>query len=99
MTTATMERINQLSAERLRLFQQASNGHRGDPEVIVRLKLLDGELQRLWNIRRQERAGRVEGVDLLVETLYRQRYGENYEEVLSPSTVGEPKNERLREAA
>jgi len=99
MATTTIDRINQLSAERSRLYGEASNGHRGDPEVIARLHILDGELQRLWNVRRQERAGRIEGIDLLVESMYRERYGKNYEEVLSPSTVGEPEDRRLVRAA
>ncbi|MDP3769307.1 MAG: DUF2630 family protein [Dehalococcoidia bacterium] len=96
---ATIDRINQLSTERSRLYREASNGRRGDPDVIARLRVLDAELQRLWDVRRQERAGRREGIDLLVDRAYADRYGRNYEEAVSPSTVGEAGDARLARAA
>jgi hypothetical protein len=91
MAANTIERINQLTAERLALYGQASNGRRGDPEVIRRIQEITVELQRLWDQRRQERAGRRDGIDALVDHAYRVAYGERYEEAISPLPVAEPK--------
>ena len=81
---ATIDRINAFSAERLALYRQASNGHRGDPEVIRRIQEITIELERLWDQRRRERAGRKDGIDLLVDQAYRAAYGRGYEEAISP---------------
>ena len=91
MAANTIERINQLTAERLALYGQASNGQRGDPEVIRRIQEITVELQRLWDQRRQERAGRKDGIDALVDQVYRSTYGGDYEEAISPLPVSEPK--------
>ena len=85
----TIDRINQLSAERARLYREATNGHRGDPEVLVRLHVLDAEIERLWELRRRERAGRRDGIDLLVDRAYEQAYGRRYEDAVSPPKVAE----------
>ena len=71
----TIERINQLAGERARLFGQASNGRRGDPVVLVKISAIDQELERLWDQRRAERAGRTEGIDRLIDRQYEQMYG------------------------
>ena len=71
----TLTRINELAAERARLFRSASNGSRGDAGVLTKIAVIDGELERLWELRRQERAGRAEGIDRLVEHGYEQIYG------------------------
>ncbi len=71
----TIEQINKLTSERASLFREASNGHRGDPETIERIHLLDGEIKRLWDQRRAELAGRSRGIDRLVDSGYEQRYG------------------------
>lgn len=96
---ATMERINQLSAERSRLFGQASNGRRGDPKVLLSIHQLDLELERLWDERRRERAGRRDGIDLLVDRAYEETYGSDYEEAVSPLPVAETAETRLPVAA
>ena len=86
----TIDRINQLSAERSRLYREATNGHRGDPDVLARVHALDAELQRLWEIRRQEKARRRDVIDVLVDQAYEQTYGRNYEDAVSPPRVAEP---------
>jgi len=86
---STIERINQLTAERLALYGQASNGHRGEREVLRRIDQITVELELLWDERRQERAGRKEGIDLLVDRAYEETYGPGYEETISPLPVSE----------
>ncbi len=71
----TMTRINDLAAERARLFRTASNGSRGNPAVLAKIAVIDGELERLWEQRRAERAGRTDGIDRLVEWGYEKIYG------------------------
>jgi hypothetical protein len=94
-----MERINQLTEERLELFSQASNGRRGDPAVQQRIRALERELERLWAARRAERAGRLDGIDAVVDASYRQAYGSRYEEVFRPLPVAEPSDEAVLAAA
>ena len=89
MSTSTIDRINQLSAERSRLFLQAANGHRGDSKVLLRIHQLDAELERLWDERRRERAGRRDGIDLLVDRAYQETYGRDFEDAVSPPAVSE----------
>ena len=91
MAANTIERINQLTAERLALYGQASSGQRGDPEGRARIAGISAELERLWDLRRQERAGRRDGIDALVDQVYRSTYGGDYEEAISPLPVSEPK--------
>jgi hypothetical protein len=71
----TIEQINKLTDERARLYREASNGHRGDPETIARIKALTGELQRLWDKRRAELGSRSRGVDRLIDSEYERIYG------------------------
>jgi hypothetical protein len=100
MTPNTIDRINQLTEERLALYRQASNGLRGNAEVRARIAAISAELERLWDQRRQERAGHRDGIDLFVDAVYRSTYGRDYEESIAPSTVGEPEdNRRLIKAA
>ena len=68
--TTTLDRINELSAERARLFRQAGNGRRGDADVLRRIKEITEEIDRLWELRRAELAGRRQGIDLLVDSVY-----------------------------
>lgn len=97
--TATIDRINQLTSERLELFGQATNGRRGDPDVKARIRAIDAELQQLWEVRRHERAGRIDGVDAVVDAVYRTTYGASYEEVYRPSPVMEAADEAVLAAA
>ncbi len=75
MATTTIDLINQLSAERARLYREASNGHRGDREVLARVHALDAEIGRLWDVRRQEKAVRRDDIDRLVDRAYEETYG------------------------
>jgi len=95
----TIERINALTDERLALYRQASNGRRGDLEVRGRIAGISTELERLWDVRRQERAVERDPIDRLVDAAYARTYGRDYEEILAPSTVGEPEDARLVKAA
>ena len=72
---STLERINQLAAERARLFRAAGNGSRGDIAVMTKVAVIDGELARLWAQRREERAGRTDGIDRLIDRQYERLYG------------------------
>jgi hypothetical protein len=71
----TIQRINQLSAERSRLFARAGDGSGSRLESLARVHAIDAELERLWEQRRHERAGRLEGIDALIEASYIERYG------------------------
>jgi len=75
----TLERINELAAERARLFREGTNGQKGNPQVMMRIAIIDQELDRLWDQRRAERAGRAEGIDRLIERSYEQVYGREEE--------------------
>ncbi|MBI4570700.1 MAG: DUF2630 family protein [Chloroflexi bacterium] len=97
--TTTIDRINQLTSERLELFQQATNGRRGDPDVKSRIRAIDQELAQLWDRRRHERAGQIDGVDAVVDAVYRSTYGASYEEVYRPSPVMEATDEPALAAA
>jgi hypothetical protein len=90
----TIERINELSAERGRLYRQAGNGRRGDVHVLQRIKELTDEIDRLWAERRSERVGKREGIDLLVDRAYQDAYGRSYEETVFPTPVAEPDDVR-----
>jgi len=89
-----MERINELSAERGRLYRLAGNGRRGEVDVLRRIKELSQEIDRLWEQRRVERAGRRDGIDLLVDRSYQDAYGRGYEEAVFPTPVAEPEDAR-----
>jgi len=90
----TIERINEVSAERGRLYRLAGNGRRGDIEVLRRIKELSQEINRLWDERRVQRAGRRDGIDLLVDRAYQDAYGRSYEEAVFPTPVAEPEDAR-----
>ena len=97
--TTTLDRITQLTAERSKLFSFASNGHRGVPRVRLQIAQIGSELESLWNVRRQERAGRLEGIDLLVDREYERLYGRNYEDAISPLRVGSEEENAVAIAA
>lgn len=85
----TIERIDQLSNERTRLYQIALDSRRGDRELKQRVAKITGELDQLWDLRRRERVGKLDGIDLLVERSYVQTYGENYRDAVAPLAVEE----------
>lgn len=89
MTTEIAQRINQLSEERARLYRLAANGRRADPEVMQRIAQTSLELEGLWELRRKERAGRLDGIDLVIDHVYRRTYGPGYEESVRPTPVVE----------
>ena len=77
-------RINQLSQERAELYRQRDNGRRRDASVMRRIREVSGELDGLWDERRRERVGRLEGIDLLVDRAYARAYGEDYDDAVAP---------------
>ncbi|MCH8901602.1 MAG: hypothetical protein IIC88_04820 [Chloroflexi bacterium] len=83
MTDVTT-RINQLSAERAELYRQRDNGRRRDASVMRRIQEASRELDGLWDERRRERIGRLEGIDLLVDRAYARAYGEDYDDAVAP---------------
>ncbi len=89
----TLERINQLSAERTRLYAAASNGRRKDAAVLQRIHEISAEMGSLWEARRRERAGKVEGIDRVIDAMYASTYGRGYEDALAPPTVAYAENE------
>ena len=91
MTTLTMERINSLSAKRAELYRTATNG--GGAGVRQRIKDVTAELDELWDRRREERVGRLEGIDLLVERSYARVYGSNFQDAVAPPSVSEAEDE------
>ncbi|MCH8950224.1 MAG: hypothetical protein IIB87_07600 [Chloroflexi bacterium] len=92
MTTLTMERINSLTAKRAEFYRTALNGG-GGAGVRQRIKSLTAELGELWDRRREERVGKLEGIDLLVERSYAQLYGSNYQDAVAPPSVSEAEDE------
>ncbi len=88
MTTLTMERINCLTAKRAEFYHTALNGG-GGAGVRQRIKSLTTELGELWDRRRTERVGKLEGIDLLVERSYAQLYGSNFQDAVAPPSVSE----------
>ena len=85
----TIERIDQLSNERSRLYRIALASRRGDMELKQRVAKITGELDQLWDLRRRERVGRLDGIDLLVERSYAQIYGDDYRDAVAPAAVEE----------
>jgi hypothetical protein len=51
-----IDRINALAAERTALYRKATDGW--SPEERARIKAVNEELEALWLLRRQARAGR-----------------------------------------
>ncbi len=95
----TLERINSLSAERSTLYRLATNGRRGDPRVRQQIDQISAELESLWETRRRERAGRLDGIDLLVDRSYAQLYGGDYHEAVAPLRVDDGPEEAATLAA
>ncbi len=81
-----LEHINQLTQERSRLYR-LQDGPRRNPAFRSLIAKISGELEALWNRRRQERAGRREGIDLLIERSYERAYGPGFDDAVSPVTV------------
>ena len=99
MQTDTMERINQVSAEKAELFRLGSNGRRRAPELKQRIVQINQEIESLWEQRRQERAGIREGIDLLVDRAYASVYGDDFENAVAPPSVGDAEEEAAVQAA
>ncbi len=85
----TMERIDRLSDERSRLYRSAVSSRRGAPSLKERIAKITGELDQLWELRRRERIGRLDGIDLLVESSYARIYGDDYRDAIAPAAVEE----------
>ena len=97
--TTTMERIDRLSTERSKLYREALNGAAGDAEIRRRIAQVSSELDTLWDLRRQERAGQREGIDLLVDRSYEQVYGRDFDDAVAPPRIAEAEEEALTAAA
>ncbi len=95
MTTpiTTIERIDKLSDERRRLYRIAGESKRAKGELKERVAQVTAELDQLWEIRRSERIGRPDGIDLLVERSYKQIYGDDYRDALAPVAVGDARDQ------
>ena len=91
--TTTIVSINKLSAERTKLYGLTSNGRSKDPAMRQRIGEMGRELELLWEQRRQERAGRREGIDLLIEHEYAALYGTGFEEAAVPLLVAATEDE------
>ena len=85
--TDIVKRMNQLAEERSELYRQRANGRRGDANVLRRIQEVGRELDGLWDERRRERIGRLEGIDLLVDRAYARAYGEEYDDAVAPPRV------------
>ncbi len=92
-------RINQLSAERSELYRQRGNGRRRDANTLQRIQEVGRELDGLWDERRRERIGRLEGIDLLVDRAYTRAYGEDYDDAVAPPRVAASEREAVTLAA
>jgi hypothetical protein len=95
MATETMDRINELTAERAELFRTAGAGRSGDRTIMTRVHEIDSELEELWELRRRERIGTLEGIDLVIEQEYERIYGKDFR----PIPVAEPDDHKKRVAA
>ena len=83
----TIESIHRLSTERSRLYRIALDSPRGNQEVTQRTKEITAELDQLWGLRRRERVGQLDGIDLLVEKSYAEVYGGDFRDVVAPPAV------------
>jgi hypothetical protein len=59
-----IDRINALAVERTALYRKATDGW--SPEERARIKAVNEELEALWLLRRQARAGRDDADDVPV---------------------------------
>jgi len=57
------------------------------------------EIEALWEVRRREKAGETEGLDLLADRPFADLCGENYLDALKPQKVDEPEKVPLDAAA
>jgi len=85
----TIERIDKLSNERTRLYRLGKDSRRAKGTLKERVAQITAELDQLWDLRRLERIGRPEGIDLLVERSYAQIYGDNYRDRVAPVPTDE----------
>ncbi len=85
----TMQRIDKLSSERSRLYSSTHTSRRAAPKLKQRIAKITGELDQLWELRRSERIGRLDGIDLLVDRSYKQTYGDGYRDAVAPAAVEE----------
>ena len=88
MAARILDRINTLSTEHGTLYRLAGNGHRGDPDVLRRIREIAQQLEELWELRRRERVGQREEIDLLIHRAYEATYGRRFEDAL-PMETGE----------
>jgi hypothetical protein len=93
MTNDTMARINELTARRASLYREAP-GRLSAAELRARAGELTRQIEELWDRRRQERAGRLGGIDLLVEASYREAYGPRFDEAAAPGAAGDGGRDR-----
>jgi hypothetical protein len=85
----TMERIDKLSSERSRLYRSTHTSRRDAPKLKQRIAKITGELDQLWELRRRERIGRLDGIDLIVDQAYTHTYGKGYRDAVAPAAVEE----------
>lgn len=84
MNTDLSDEIDQLSGERALLYRETANGRHGDRQAIARIQEISRALEALWAQRRQQRAGRLEGIELMVDRAYASVYGEHYDHSEGP---------------
>ncbi len=87
-STAILDRINEATAERATLYGLVGRGA-AHARNRLRIAEISQELSNLWDDRRRERAGHLDGIDRLVDQEYRRIYGTTYEEVARPPAVAE----------
>ncbi len=92
MNTGTLAQINELASERSRLYGLAGTGG-ADADARHRIVEIGSELEALWEHRRQEKAARRDGIDLLVDREYERIYGSGYEDAVRPVPVAEAEEE------
>jgi hypothetical protein len=92
----TMDRINELSVERAKLYRQASNGGRGNRDALARIKTIGAEIDALWEQRRVDRIGKREGIDLVIDRVYEHTYGKGYEDAAAAVAVAESSDQPER---
>ena len=82
----SLEHINQLTETRAELYK-AQDGQRPNPAFRSLIAKIGNDLYALWDQRREERAGRREGIDLLIERSYERAYGPGFDEAIAPVAV------------
>lgn len=95
MTTpkTTIERIDKLSTERTHLYRIGRKSRRGKGDLKRRVAQITAELEQLWDLRRRERIGRPDGIDLLVERSYTEIYGDDYRDAVTPIVVEDERDQ------